>query len=242
MKKYRTLIPLLFVMMMLTGCAGGISLGTRPPVTREALTPPPVTVEPGGQVTPYDAALMITDFATQNLGVSLQDVRARGARGKVSLPASVSGDLNATISLAGPAAAGTYATANGEKGLAEVALGSGQISGDLEVDLAGASIGAFSLLILDEPPQDANAALDVLYRTFPLLTLSNLEQQESTGGYVFYGVSTGRQVGAGEGGLGITIDAQATVAGVNSQGRNTVAWVGVAIGELSSSIVRKPAY
>jgi hypothetical protein len=242
MKSNLTLIPLVFVMVLLVGCTGGIPQVTRPSVTREPVTPPPVTVEPGGQLTPYDADLMIADFASQNLGLAVQDVRARGAQGKVSLPASVSGELNAAITLAGPAAAGTFAAASGEKGLAEVALGSGQMSGELEVDLADASIGAYSLVIREAAPQDASAALDVLYRMFPLLSQANLEPQESSAGYVFYGVTTGRQIGGGQGGMEITVDTQATVAGVNSQGRNTVAWVAMALGQLSSGINRKPAY
>jgi hypothetical protein len=220
------------LVVVLSGCAGSV----RP------ATPLPVTVEPGGRVTPYDAALMITDFASKNLGLSVQDVKARGAQGEVSLPSSVYGDLSAAISLAGPAAAGTFTTVGGEKGLAEVALGSGNISGDMVADLAGASIGAYSLLIRESPPQDAAAALGVLNRAFPLLSQANLEQQDSAVGYVYYGLVSGRKVGVGEGGVEITVDAQATVAGVNSRGRNTVVWVAMALGELSGGLNRKSNY
>ena len=139
------------------------------------------------------------------------------------------------MALAGQVAVGSI-TVGQSRGLAEVAVGSGSVSGDLNADIADSAVGAYSLLVREAPPQDGDAALARLRATFPTLAEVNLQQQSvQRGGYVFYATRSNPKVKLGKG-VEVTVEVQAILAGTSAEGRSTVVWAVVGNGALASMV------
>ena len=106
------------------------------------------------------------------------------------------------MALAGQVAVGSI-TVGQSRGLAEVAVGSGSVSGDLNADIADSAVGAYSLLVREAPPQDGDAALARLRATFPTLAEVNLQQAARPAGWLRLLRHEDQPQGeAGEGGRG----------------------------------------
>ena len=101
----------------------------------------PAKVEQLTSIPDYDAAQMLTTFAQSYLGLQPTVVRASGTSGDVTLPPQIAQQVNGTVALAGQVSAGLI-TAGTAKGAAQVAVGSGTISGDLQADISNGAVGA----------------------------------------------------------------------------------------------------
>ena len=213
---------------------GALAKITPPGVTLPAITRPPVTVANVTPVSQYDAAQMIIVFAVQYLGTSVSVTRSGGAGGSVTVPSTQQAEVSAVVKLAGQTAVGVIASGS-QPGGAEVAVGSGSITGDLNADISGASLGAFSLLSKSAPPADANAALALIRSTYPALANVSLQPQTSAqGGYVFYATTTHK--GTDWKTKQVTMVSEAVVAGTTKQGNAAIVWAVVGNGTYATSV------
>ncbi len=207
---------------------------TLPTIASQPVTLPPVTVAKGSPISGYDATQMITTFAQQCLGAQVSVTRAGGVKGNVSVPSVQQAQVDAAVSLAGDTALGLI-TSGGAQGGAEVAVGSGTISGDLNADISGASFGAYSLVVRAPAPADANASLALVRQYFPALAKANLQPQPSEQStFVFYATTTHQGVDWKS--KQATVVAEAIAAGTNRQGPATIIWVVVGNGTFAASI------
>ena len=205
-----------------TARQGGQALAA--PAHREALAPLP----------DYDAAQMLITFAQSYLGLQPTVVRASGTSGDVTLPPQIAQQVNGSVALAGQVSAGMI-TVGTAKGAAQVAIGSGTISGDLQADISNGAVGAYSLLMPGVAiPADANAALALLTSTYPGLAGLDLQPQSGGQGYVFRAVTTipGVDLQTKQ----ATVVTQVVVAGVSGQGRAAVVWTVVGNGTFAVAL------
>ena len=182
----------------------------------------------------YDAAQMLTTFAQSYLGMTPTVVRAQGKSGDLILPPQISEKVNGTVALAGQVSAGIITVGN-QRGAAQVAVGGGTISGDLEADISNAALGAYSLLLPGVAvPSDAGAALALITSTYPGLAAYDLQPETGGQGYVFRAVTTtpGLDLQTQQ----ATVVAQVVVAGVSGQGRAAVVWVVVGNGTFAVAL------
>jgi hypothetical protein len=207
------------------------------PTPRAALptgTTHPTTIARGAPIDQYDAAQMISSFASVYLGLSVDVSHAAGTNGNVALPTSAQAGVDEAVALAGQAAAGGISLGS-TRGAAQVAIGSGSISGDLDADISGASEGAFSLLVRSIPPDSTDSALALIRATYPALATVALEPQSSPqGGFVFYATTSHQGVDWKT--REITTVAEAVLAGTTKQGRSTIVWVVVGNGTFATSV------
>lgn len=182
----------------------------------------------------YDAAQMLTTFAQSYLGLQPTVVRASGTSGDVTLPPQIAQQVNGTVALAGQVSAGLI-TVGTAKGAAQVAVGSGTISGDLQADISNGALGAYSLVMPGVAiPADANAALALLTSTYPGLAGLDLQLQSGSQGYVFRAVTTipGVDLQTKQ----ATVVTQVVVAGVSGQGRAAMVWAVVGNGTFAVAL------
>jgi hypothetical protein len=182
----------------------------------------------------YDAAQMITTFAQSYLGITPTVVRAQGTSGDLILPPQISQKINGSVDLAGQVSAGVI-TVGDQRGAAQVAVGGGSISGDLQADISNGALGAYSLLLPGvATPSDAGAALALLTSTYPGLAAYDLQPETGGQGYVFRAVTTtpGLDLQTQQ----ATVVAQVVVAGVSGQGRAAVVWVVVGNGTFAVAL------
>ena len=203
------------------------------PTGLPALTPA-ATVGAVTRAAEYAAADAIRTFAQQHLGLSVVVGSSTGATGAVTVPAVVQDEIDAVAALAGQVSVGAV-TAGSARGVAEVAVGSGSISGDLEADISAASLGAYSLVVAAPAPRSNSAALDLIRSTYPGLGGIDLTQTTGSGaGYVFAATTMTEGVDAKT--RTVTAVLQQVMAGVTGQGRATVVWVVVANGDLAAAL------
>lgn len=182
----------------------------------------------------YDAAQMLTTFAQEYLGIQPTVVRAQGTSGDIALPPQVSQQVNGSVALAGQVSAGTITVGN-YHGAAQVAVGGGSISGDLQADISNAALGAYSLLMPGvATPTDTGAALTLLTSTYPGLVGIDLQPETGGQGYVFRAVTTvpGIDLQTKQ----ATAVTQVVVAGVSGQGRAALVWVVVGNGTFAVAL------
>lgn len=177
---------------------------------------------------------MLTTFAQSYLGLQPTVVRANGTSGDVTLPPQIAQQVNGTVALAGQVSAGLI-TAGTAKGAAQVAVGSGTISGDLQADISNGAVGAYSLVLPGvATPADATAALALLTSTYPGLASLDLQPQSGGQGYVFRAVTTipGVDLQTKQ----AIVVTQVVVAGVSGQGRAVMVWAVVGNGTLAVAL------
>jgi hypothetical protein len=166
----------------LPGTAAALSSQLVP--TGEALATQAAAAAGTAVADPAQASAAITAYAQQVLGISVTIVKAGGLTGDIQhlivLPQGGSTAQAATAKVA----AQTYgAIING--GAASVSYGSGALSGDLNVDINSASLGAFTL-DASAGPQSAAEALQVALQTFPALAGQSYTSFPVTQGYAWF--------------------------------------------------------
>lgn len=205
--------------------------GERP--NRQALAAA-VNPEQLAPIPDYDAAQVLTTFAQEHLGIQPTVVRAQGTTGDIALPPQVSQQINGSVALAGQVSAGVITVGN-YRGAAQVALGSGTISGDLQADISNAALGAYSLLMPGvATPTDAGAALTLITSTYPGLVGLDLQPETGGQGYVFRAVTTVPGIDLQT--KAATVVTQVVVAGVSGQGRAALVWVVVGNGTFAVAL------
>jgi len=194
------------------------------PTDRAQLTPIPS----------YDAAAMITTFAEEHLAVEADVTRAIGVSGDLLLPPEVQSEIDALVALAGQVSVGAIRIAE-ERGVAQVAVGSGTISGDLESDISAASLGTYGLGLPEQSlPTDEAAAQALILSLYPGLANAEMVWVPTEQGYVFKAVTTHQQFDAET--MTVTTTAQVVIAGVNGQAKATVVWAVVGNGDFATAL------
>lgn len=192
------------------------------------------TLEQRAPLPDYDAAQMLTTFAQRYLGIQPIVVRASGTSGDMTLPPQIAQQVNGSVALAGQVSAGMITVGNA-RGAAQVAVGSGTISGDLQADISNGALGAYGLLMPGVPtPANADAARTLLTSTYPGLAGFDLQPQSGSQGYLFRTVTTttGIDLQSKE----ATVVTQVIVAGVSGQGRAALVWVVVGNGTFAVAL------
>ena len=213
---------------------------TRP--LRPTLPQSPVTRDRPTPIPSYDAAAMIGTFAAEELGVTVGVTRAGGVDGDITLPPtfpttvpiSLPSEIEATIALAGQVSVGTISLYE-NRGAAEVAVGAGSISGDLEADITAASLGSYALLLPQSSlPADAATAQQLLVALYPALGAVTLEPIDAEQGYLFKAVTSSQSVDPKT--MTVTTSAKVIIAGVNGQEQGSVAWSIVGNGDFALAL------
>src|SRR6185369_2535998 len=165
----------------LPGTAEALSSQLAP--TGEALASQAVSAAGTAVTDPAEASAAITAYAQQVLGISVTIVKAGGLTGDIQhliiMPNAGATAQNATAQVA----AKTYGAIL-SKGAASVSYGSGAVSGDLNVELNAASLGAFSL-DASAGPTNASEALQVALQTYPALAGQTFIAFPVTQGYAW---------------------------------------------------------
>lgn len=191
---------------------------------------PQVTLKNISPVPTHEAAKVITAFAEKYLGLNITVTKSTGVAGEILLPPIVKDTVSASVKMAGQVAAGTYKTAKDQVGFTQVSVGKGTVTGDLNGDISGASLGAYSLIIPAQTFNSSMQALAVLRQSFPGLNAANLSEMSTQGGgYAFE--STFNRQGVEWKSKQVTMVACRIVAGINKLGTDTFAWVVIANGE-----------
>jgi hypothetical protein len=149
------------------------------------VTPPPVTVSPITPLPPEVAAAVITTYAKSQLGIDVSIIQAVGGVGELQLPPTAQAGVQEALKLAGTSYGAVL-----QGGLAVVALGRGEGSGDYDAQIKWASLGAFTLRSTDPYPADQATALALVKKTFPRLADVTFTSQAAEKGYAFYVVTT----------------------------------------------------
>ncbi len=182
----------------------------------------------------YDAAAMITTFAEEYLGVEPSVIRAVGVSGDLLLPPVVQAEVEATVALAGQVSVGAIRIAE-HGGGAEVAVGTGTISGDLEADINAASLGTYGLVLPQQSlPTDEAAARALLLTTYPGLANAELERVSTEQGYVFKAVTTVQHFDSET--MTLMKTAQVVIAGVNGKEQATAVWTVIGNGDFATAL------
>jgi hypothetical protein len=176
---------------------------------------------------------MITTFATQYLGTSVNVTRAGGATGNVNVPSTQQAQVEASVKVAGQAAFGVI-TLKDSPGVAQVAVGSGAISGDLNADISGASLGAYSVTSRTAPT-NATAALQLIRDYYPALKNVALAQKSATQtAYTFAATITHQGVDWQT--KKVVVVNESIVAGTTRTGPTTLVWVVIGNGTYATSV------
>jgi hypothetical protein len=130
-----------------------------------------------------EASAAITSYALQVLGTQVTVKRASGLS-----TSDLSGSLpqppeSATAQVKVSDLAMKSYAATLENGAASLSYGSGTLSGDINVDVQGASLGVYSLVMQTETGLDANTGLDFAKKVFPNLAGLQYEPYPVTAGY-----------------------------------------------------------
>lgn len=196
--------------------------------------PAPANLKQLAPIPDYDAAQMLTTFAQSYLDIQPTVVRASGTSGDMTLPPQIAQQVNGSMALAGQVSAGIITVGN-TRGAAQVAVGSGAISGDLQADISNGALGAYSLLMPGVPtPANADAALALLTSTYPGLADLALQPQSGGQGYVFRAVTTTPGIDLQT--KQATVVTQVIVGGVSGQGRAVLVWVVVGNGTFAVAL------
>jgi hypothetical protein len=201
--------------------------------TPQGTATPLATAKTTGAVSVYDAAKVISTFSAQALGVTVTVPRVDGVMGEVRLPQTASTSVNKAASLAGFVTAGTVTSDKGLSGVSQVALGRGKVSGDMNLDISSASLGAVSLISKAQAPAASMQALALVRQTFPALGAVTLSEISSAGGmYVFEGSLN--KMGPDWKSRQTTMLSARILAGAGKMGADVIVWAMVANGELST--------
>ena len=167
----------------LPGTAQALSSQVVP--TGEALATQAVAAAGTAVTDPALASAAITAYGQQVLGIPVTIVKAGGLTGDIQHLIVLPQGGSKAQSAAAQVAAQTYgAIING--GAASVSYGSGALSGNLNVDINSASLGAFTL-DANAGPQNASEALRVALQTYPALAGQSYTPFPVTQGYAFFG-------------------------------------------------------
>lgn len=141
-----------------------------------------------GKVTPLpadEASASIISYAQQVLGINVVVESARGGASDVIRGIPIAEQAQQAV--ARLAVKSYYGTLT--DGTASLSYGVGTLSGDIVVDVQGASLGIYTLTV-PGTASDANAALQVALNTYPLLTAFTYTPSAVFTGYAWFASGT----------------------------------------------------
>ena len=188
------ILILILALLLPSATAGAAALPTPratlgPAATKLAPTLKALTVK--GTVTPIatlsvaDASEAITTYASKVLGITVTVKKAGGVSYDVTRNLTQTTSGGAALNSVAKLAAKTYG-ATLSNGAAALSYGKGTISGDVNVDVQGASLGVYTLTATTSGTLNADSALALAKQTFPGLADRNYAQKTISKGYAWY--------------------------------------------------------
>lgn len=129
-----------------------------------------------------EASDAITSYAAQVLGTSVTVLKAGGVTGSFAQTGESAEAQSYAADLALKTYYGTLRT-----GAASLSYGSGTVTGDVTLDVQGASLGVYALTLTGADP-NADAALALALQTYPYLDSFSYTPYTVTGGFAWYAV------------------------------------------------------
>lgn len=142
------------------------------------------TITPPAVVGQADASAVISQYAQEVLGITVNIVRAGGLTNDIDRQINLSPDGEAAQSGTSQLALQTYA-AFLQGGAASVSYGSGVVAGEITIDINSSSLGAFSFELGQKVPENEAEALTLVLGTFPALSNRQFASQEAVQGYAW---------------------------------------------------------
>jgi len=131
------------------------------------------------------AATALTSYAASVLGTTIQVTKAGGVTAEVtknlSQTAASAEAQTSAITLATESYGGMLTN-----GAAALSYGTGAVSGDITIDVQGASLGVYSLVVTTNTALDASSALTLAKKTFPNLASLDYATYTVSKGYAWY--------------------------------------------------------
>ncbi|MBI3240897.1 MAG: hypothetical protein HYZ49_01195 [Chloroflexi bacterium] len=160
-----------------TAAAAATKAGTVSAI--KATVTPPATVSSG------DASKAITSYASTVLGINVTVKKAGGLTGDVNKLLTQTTSGGAAQSATAKLAVKSYGAVL-SNGAASLSYGSGTISGDVNVDVQGSSLGVYSLAVSNTGTLNADSALTLAKNTFPGIADRKYTAYTVTKGYAWY--------------------------------------------------------
>jgi hypothetical protein len=131
------------------------------------------------------ASQAITSYASSVLGINVTVKKAGGLTGDVSKLISQTANGSSAQTAAAKLAVTTYGAVLSNGG-ASLSYGDGTVTGDVTVDVQGASLGVYSLLVSNTGTLNADSALELAKKTYPNLAGFKYTPLTVTKGYAWY--------------------------------------------------------
>ncbi len=146
-----------------------------------------LTLTPGTTTGAQAATTAITDYASSVLGIKVTVKQAGGLTGQVTRTISQTPKGGTAQQAVVKLAVITYG-ATLSNGAASLSYGTGTVTGNVQVDVQGSSLGVYSLLTTSTSTStlDSSAALSLAKKTFPNLANFPYTAQTVTKGYAWY--------------------------------------------------------
>lgn len=188
------ILILILAMLLPSATAGAAVLPTPratlgPAATKLSPTLKALTVK--GTVTPVatlsaaEASGAITTYASKVLGITVTVKKAGGVSYDVTRNLTQTTSGGAALNSVAKLAMKTYG-ATLSNGAAALSYGKGTISGDVNVDVQGASLGVYTLAATASGTLNADSALALAKQTFPGIAERTYVQKTVTKGYAWY--------------------------------------------------------
>jgi hypothetical protein len=142
------------------------------------------TITPPSVIGQADASAVVSQYALEVLGITVNIVRAGGLSNDIDRQINLSPDGEVAQSGTTQLALQTYA-AFLQGGAASVSYGSGVVAGDITVDINSSSLGAFSFELGQKVPESEAEALTIVLQTFPGLSNRPFTPHEAVQGYAW---------------------------------------------------------
>ncbi len=143
------------------------------------------TITPPSTVAASDASTAITSYASTVLGINVTVTKAGGLTTNVNKLLTQTTSGSSAQSATAKLAAKTYGAVL-SNGAASLSYGSGTISGDVNVDVQGSSLGVYSLLASNTGTLNADSALALAKTTFPGIANRKYVTYTVSKGYAWY--------------------------------------------------------
>ncbi len=147
------------------------------------------SVTPPAAIGSGDAATAITSYASSVLGIGVTVIKAGGLTGDITRSLSQTSQSTSAQNAVAALAVKTYGAIL-SNGAASLSYGSGTISGDVNVDVQGASLGVYSLVVSSTGTLNAGSALALAKATFPGVSGLSYTPYTVSKGFAWYAKGT----------------------------------------------------
>jgi hypothetical protein len=182
-----------------------------------------------------EAQAALESYAGQVLGISVEVIAAGGLTGEITRTLNQTDESTSAQIFVSTVAGNTYAGVL-RNGAASVSYGAGTLTGEIQIDVQGASLGVYSLIVTGTVA-DADAALALAQQTFPALANYSYVSYATSTGYAWYAYSTSVP-SIDPATRTVTTTAQAVILFVQPGGRSVSVTATVGRGEYAAAIQR----